>query len=108
MSPFLTGKDIACILYTIREVIIMYEVLKRDGGTREFDISKISAAMIKAFEAQGRQYHTSIINLLSLQVCADFETVSYSKGQPYHKSGNFICTFEFQLLAQFDSDDPHT
>ena len=33
----------------------MYEVLKRDGGTREFDISKISAAMIKAVEAQGRQ-----------------------------------------------------
>lgn len=25
----------------------------------------------------------------------DFETVSYSKGQPYHKSGNLICTFEF-------------
>lgn len=38
----------------------------------------------------------------------DFETVSYSKEQPYHKSGNPICTFEFQLLAQFDSDDPHT
>lgn len=48
---------------------------------------------------------------MSKQMCTfapDFETVSYSKGQPYHKSGNFICTFEFQLLAQFDSDDPHT
>ena len=52
----------------------MYQVLKRDGKTMDFDISKISAAMIKAFEAQGRQYHTSIINLLSLQVCADFES----------------------------------
>ena len=29
----------------------MYKVLKRDGSTMEFDISKISAAMIKAFEA---------------------------------------------------------
>lgn len=33
----------------------------------------------------------------------DFETVSYGKEQPYHKSGNLICKFEFQLLAQFDS-----
>lgn len=38
----------------------------------------------------------------------DFETVSYSNGEPSHKSGDLICTFEFQLLAQFDSDDPHT
>ena len=30
----------------------MYQVLKRDGGTVEFEISKISSAMIKAFEAQ--------------------------------------------------------
>ena len=51
----------------------MYQVLKRDGGTVEFEISKISGAMIKAFEAQKRQYHPSIINLLALQVCADFE-----------------------------------
>ena len=52
----------------------MYQVLKRDGGTVEFEISKISNAMIKAFEAQNRQYHPSIINLLALQVCADFES----------------------------------
>ena len=52
----------------------MYQVLKRDGGTVEFEISKISAAMIKAFEAQNRQYHPSIINLLALHVCADFES----------------------------------
>ena len=51
----------------------MYQVLKRDGGTVEFEISKISNAMIKAFDAQNRQYHPSIIYLLALQVCADFE-----------------------------------
>ena len=51
----------------------MYKVLKRDGITVEFDISKISAAMIKAFEAQGRNYHTSVINMLALQVTSDFE-----------------------------------
>ncbi len=51
----------------------MYRVLKRDGGTVEFSLSKISAAMIKAFEAQGRKYHESVINMLALQVSADFE-----------------------------------
>ncbi len=51
----------------------MYQVLKRDGGTMEFDISKISAAMIKAFEAQNKNYHPSVINMLALQVSSDFE-----------------------------------
>ncbi len=51
----------------------MYQVLKRDGSTMEFDISKISAAMIKAFEAQNKNYHPSVINMLALQVSSDFE-----------------------------------
>ena len=51
----------------------MYQVLKRDGMTADFEISKISAAMIKAFEAQKKQYHPSVINMLALQVSADFE-----------------------------------
>ena len=50
----------------------MYRVMKRDGSTVEFDVSKISAAMIKAFEAVGREYHISIINMLALQVTSDF------------------------------------
>ena len=52
----------------------MYQVTKRDGSTVEFDITKISAAMIKAFEAQSKIYHPSVINMLALQVSADFET----------------------------------
>ena len=51
----------------------MYQVTKRDGSNVEFDITKISAAMIKAFEAQNRIYHPSVINMLALQVSADFE-----------------------------------
>ena len=51
----------------------MYQVLKRDGITVDFEISKISDAMIKAFDAQGRKYHPSVISLLALQVTADFE-----------------------------------
>ena len=52
----------------------MYQVLKRDGVTVEFEISKISAAMVKAFDALEKDYHPSVINLLALQVCADFES----------------------------------
>ena len=51
----------------------MYKVLKRDGTTAEFDISKISAAMVKAFDAVGRNHHPSVINMLSLQVTSAFE-----------------------------------
>ena len=50
----------------------MYRVMKRDGKTVEFDVSKISAAMVKAFEAVDRDYHISIINMLALQVTSDF------------------------------------
>jgi len=52
----------------------MYQVMKRDGGVVEFEISKISSAMIKAFDALEKNYHPSVINLLALQVCADFES----------------------------------
>ena len=51
----------------------MYQVTKRDGKTVEFDISKISAVITKAFEAQNKQYHPGVIDLLSLKVTADFE-----------------------------------
>ena len=51
----------------------MYRVLKRDGTSVDFELSKISAAMIKAFDAQNRKYHPSVINMLALQVSADFE-----------------------------------
>jgi len=52
----------------------MYRVLKRDGVTVDFDISKISAAIIKAFEALNKNYHPTVINMLALQVSADFES----------------------------------
>ncbi len=51
----------------------MYRVVKRDGKIAEFDIRKISAALTKAFEACNKQYHPSIIDMLALRVCADFE-----------------------------------
>ncbi len=51
----------------------MYKVVKRDGQTVDFELSKISTAIIKAFEAQQRQYHPTVIDMLALKVSADFE-----------------------------------
>ena len=51
----------------------MYKVVKRDGKQAEFDLSKISAAITKAFEAVEKQYTTNIIDFLALKVTADFE-----------------------------------
>ncbi len=51
----------------------MYKVIKRDGKVANFDLTKISSAIAKAFEAQERQYEPSIIELLALRVTSDFE-----------------------------------
>ena len=51
----------------------MYQVTKRDGQVVDFNISKISAAIGKAFQAQGKQYTQDIIDLLALKVTADYE-----------------------------------
>ena len=37
----------------------MYQVIKRDGTTAQFEIGKISAAITKAFAALDKQYHPS-------------------------------------------------
>ncbi|MDR0426476.1 MAG: ribonucleoside triphosphate reductase [Clostridiales bacterium] len=50
----------------------MYQVVKRDGKTAEFDISKISEAIRKAFDAKEKQYHPTVIDMLALNVTADF------------------------------------
>ncbi len=51
----------------------MYEVIKRDGATVEFDISKIAKAIEKAFDACEREYNRDIIDFLALKVTADYE-----------------------------------
>ena len=54
-------------------VIVMYQVVKRDGKVADFQIGKISAAITKAFEALEKQYHPSVIELIALHVTSDFE-----------------------------------
>ena len=51
----------------------MYQVVKRDGAIAQFEIGKISAAITKAFEALGKEYHPSVMDLLALRVTAHFE-----------------------------------
>ncbi|MBQ6039345.1 MAG: ribonucleoside triphosphate reductase [Oscillospiraceae bacterium] len=51
----------------------MYQVTKRDGKVVEFEITKIAEAIRKAFDAQNKQYHPSVIDFLALRVTADFE-----------------------------------
>ena len=51
-----------------------YRVVKRDGKLVEFDLKKIISAMEKAFGALEKHTHSSVIQLLALQVTADFDS----------------------------------
>ncbi|MCL2556608.1 MAG: ribonucleoside triphosphate reductase [Firmicutes bacterium] len=51
----------------------MYKVIKRDGKTTNFDIAKISDAIEKAFVASNKIFHKTVIDMLALNVTADFE-----------------------------------
>ena len=52
----------------------MYSIIKRDGKVVDFDLSKISGAIEKAFVAQKREYNKQIIDLLALNAVSDAET----------------------------------
>ena len=51
----------------------MYQVIKRDGKIVDFNLSKISNAMVLAFNACDKQYNQDVIDFLALKVTADFE-----------------------------------
>ena len=61
----------------------MYQVVKRDGKVTEFEISKISNAITKAFEALGKQYHPSVIDMLALRVTAEYEPLIRDGKSPW-------------------------
>lgn len=52
---------------------LLYRVLKRDGSIVDFDPSKISGVITKAFEECKKHYHPDVISLLTLHVTSDFE-----------------------------------
>ena len=51
----------------------MYQVVKRDGAVAEFNLSKISLAITKAFEATKMAHTEDVIDLLALRVTADYQ-----------------------------------
>jgi len=50
----------------------MYQVVKRDGKVTDFNLSKISTAITKAFRATDKEFNSDIIDLLALKVTADY------------------------------------
>ncbi|MBR2984761.1 MAG: ribonucleoside triphosphate reductase, partial [Clostridia bacterium] len=50
----------------------MYKVRKRDGEVVDFNLSKVSAAIEKAFQSRNMQHNKDILDLLTLKVTADF------------------------------------
>ena len=51
----------------------MFSVVKRNGELADFNITKISDAIMKAFNACEKQYTNDMIDMLSLRVTADFQ-----------------------------------
>ncbi|MCC8127101.1 MAG: ribonucleoside triphosphate reductase [Clostridiales bacterium] len=51
----------------------MYQVTKRDGTIADFDLTKISRAITKAFEATNTEYTPDIIDFIALKVTADYQ-----------------------------------
>ena len=54
--------------------MVNFNVTKRDGEIADFDLSKISNAIKKAFNATEQLYNDDIINLLSLRVTSAFQS----------------------------------
>ena len=52
----------------------MFSVIKRDGKEDSFNLSRISDAIMKAFNATEVEYTNDIIDLLSLRVTSDFQS----------------------------------
>ena len=52
----------------------MFQVLKRDGGIVNFEMSKITNAIGKAFNATQKQYSQDMLDVLGLRVTSDFQS----------------------------------
>ena len=51
----------------------MFQVIKREGEIADFTLTKISDAIMKAFNATNVQYNNDVVDLLALRVTADFQ-----------------------------------
>ncbi|MCM1162182.1 MAG: ribonucleoside triphosphate reductase [Roseburia sp.] len=58
----------------------MLQIIKRNGETAAFDLTRISDAIMKAFRATGVEFTNDIVDLLALRVTADLQE-KVKKGQ---------------------------
>ena len=69
----------------------MFHVIKRNGDTADFTLTKINDVIMKAFNATGMEFSNDIIDLLALRVTADFQdkvkAVSYTHLDVYKRQG---------------------
>ena len=89
----------------------MYKVRKRDGKLVKFDISKISDAMKKAFEAEDEKFDDDVIDFMALKVTADFSDkwLAWSRvrnpalttNSTLHSPNSTLTTNHFKLLVLF-------
>ena len=84
----------------------MYQVVKRDGTVAEFNISKISAAITKAFVALEKDYHSSVIDLIALRVASDFES-KVKDGKITDENRPDAVIFDFNELKEIFPKAPH-
>lgn len=52
----------------------MLDIIKRDGTITEFQLNRISDAIVKAFNATQMQFTGEIIDMIALRVTADFQS----------------------------------
>ncbi len=53
--------------------LTVFQVIKREGEVTDFTLTKISDAIMKAFNATDVQYNNDVVDLLALRVTADFQ-----------------------------------
>lgn len=53
---------------------VVFQVIKREGEVTDFTLTKISDAIMKAFNATDVQYNNDVVDLLALRVTADFQS----------------------------------
>ena len=54
--------------------LTVFQVIKREGEVTDFTLTKISDAIMKAFNATDVQYNNDVVDLLALRVTADFQS----------------------------------
>ncbi len=58
----------------------MFRVVKREGESADFTLTKISDAIMKAFNATDVYYNNDIVDMLALRVTADFQAKIKNNG----------------------------